>query len=274
MNLNKELIKLSDMTHGRINRTQVFSDFLAYGALLLGMRTDPVHSKNYAEQFESLHKNYTASEWDTFHQGLVTLSNHVVENSQMGCFTDLFADTYQAIGAQSRAMKQDFTPASIGKLMAAIVLPEHPTLPECGYFTLNDPTCGSGTLLLHFAELYAQRGFNPSSQLVAQAADLDIRCVYMAYLNLSLYGIPAVIVHGNTITLQEFSRWYTPSYLLGKWVWREPMPFGKEGYETDEKLKMLDEPLYRAIRLMSVDCPTNEEGDDCNKICIESEATT
>lgn len=84
--------------------------------------------------------------------------------------------------------------------------------------------------------------------LVIQAVDLDIQCVYMTYLNLSLYGIPAVIIHGNAITLEEYDRWYTPVYLMDRWVWKEPMLFGHGGYASNEMLKMLDEPMYWAFR--------------------------
>ena len=43
----------------------------------------------------------------------------------------------------------------------------------------------------------------------------------MAYLQLSLYGIPAVIIHGNSLTNEEWSRWYTPVYMVEGWPFRE-----------------------------------------------------
>lgn len=33
----------------------------------------------------------------------------------------------------------------------------------------------------------------------------------------SLLGIPAVVVHGNTLTQEEYSRWYTPFHILHGW---------------------------------------------------------
>lgn len=51
------------------------------------------------------------------------------------------------------------------------------------------------------------------------ATDIDLKCVYMCYLQLSLYGIPAVVIHGNTLTLEEWSRWFTPVYIAHGWVW-------------------------------------------------------
>ena len=58
MNLKKTLLRLSDVTHGRISNAQTFSDFLAYAALRLSTRTDPVHYKERAEQLQRLGSNY------------------------------------------------------------------------------------------------------------------------------------------------------------------------------------------------------------------------
>ena len=33
----------------------------------------------------------------------------------------------------------------------------------------------------------------------------------MAYIQLALYNIPAVIIHGNTLTVEEWSHWFTPA---------------------------------------------------------------
>lgn len=71
----------------------------------------------------------------------------------------------------------------------------------------------------------------------------------MTYIQLALYGVPAVVIRGDVLTLQEYDRWYTPAYLLGKWVWRAPQPFGTRMNESDERLKMLEEPMYAAFRL-------------------------
>lgn len=39
----------------------------------------------------------------------------------------------------------------------------------------------------------------------------------MAYLQLSLLHVPAVIVHGNTLSPEEWSHWHTPAHILGFW---------------------------------------------------------
>jgi hypothetical protein len=52
------------------------------------------------------------------------------------------------------------------------------------------------------------------------AVDVDPKCVHMSYLQFSFLHIPAVIVHGNSLTLEEFDRWYTPAHILHGWDWK------------------------------------------------------
>ena len=51
---------------------------------------------------------------------------------------------------------------------------------------------------------------------------------------MSLLGIPAVIIHGNTLTVQEWSHWFTPAYVWGFWEARTRHK-GKK-YQTELKL--------------------------------------
>ena len=66
MDLKKTLLQLSDVTHGRISNAQTFSDFLAYAALRLSTRTNPVHYKERTEQLQRLKDNYKESELQEF----------------------------------------------------------------------------------------------------------------------------------------------------------------------------------------------------------------
>ena len=262
---DRTLLKIAEITRGRISRPQTLSDFLAYCALLLSIRTDPVHTEQRSKSLERLKANYKKDEWEAFYQGLVDLCRTFVRNIQVGRYEDLFAGPFTQVRATSRALKQDFTPVDVGKLIGAISVSSNLSLPEKGFFSLGDHACGSGTLLLAGAQRIADTGYNPAEQLVIQAADLDARCVHMTYLHLSLYGIPAVVVHGNTITLNEYDRWYTPVYLWRKWIWRAPMPFGDSGYISDEKLKCFDEPIYGAYRYMEQQFSTADANSSTDK---------
>ena len=68
-----------------------------------------------------------------------------------------------------------------------------------GYLSVCEPCVGSGGMVLGFAKAMYNNKMNYCDQMVAYCCDIDIKCVHMAYLQLSLYGIPAVIIHGNSL---------------------------------------------------------------------------
>ena len=113
---------------------------------------------------------------------------------------------------------QFFTPQHISEFMGKIAaIDVGRTIDEYGYCSVLEPASGSGTMVLGFAQAMKEQGYNYQKQLLAQAVDIDIRCVHMTYLQLSLYGIPAVVIHGNSLSMEEWSHWKTPMYLLGGW---------------------------------------------------------
>ena len=60
----------------------------------------------------------------------------------------------------------------------------------------------------------------------------------MTYLQLSLYGIPAVVIHGNTITQEQWSIWYTPIYILDRWMFKKQNKIiNTEKQQTQDKQK-------------------------------------
>ena len=66
----------------------------------------------------------------------------------------------------------------------------------------------------------------------------------MCYLQLALYGIPAVVVHGNSLTLEEWSRWYTPVYILEGWGWRSRRAVEQS---AEQQQKIVDEAPSKII---------------------------
>ena len=56
--------------------------------------------------------------------------------------------------------------------------------------------------------------------------DVDIRCVYMAYIHAFLFELTAVITHGNTLTDKTNSVWYSPKYVQ----------LIKEGHENEKAI--------------------------------------
>lgn len=80
------------------------------------------------------------------------------------------------------------------------------------------------------------------------AVDIDIRCAMMTYIQLSYLGIPAVVIHGDTLSAKEFTRFYTPVYILNNWIWREQMSITDTTCLDDEKLKCMLEPVCAVMK--------------------------
>lgn len=97
---------------------------------------------------------------------------------------------------------QCFTPASLCDVIARMTLQD--LEPEQGKtLWLSEPACGCGAMLIAGSEVLQQAGFFPWSYHWT-AVDVDWRCYAATYIQATLLGIPATIVHGNTLTLEEF----------------------------------------------------------------------
>ncbi len=80
--------------------------------------------------------------------------------------------------------------------------------------TINDPCCGGGGLLIAALDVLRDNKFNYARNCFMDAGDIDIRCVHMTYLQLSLAGVPAIVRHQNALTRELWSVWYTPAYIF------------------------------------------------------------
>lgn len=245
----KSLLTQMELTRGRIMPRAVFQDFIAICALLISDFTDPVHKTDRVETLTGVAERYSDQEQRQLMATFCELAKHYESVSKRGRISDLLGNAYTELGLAGK-MGQDFSPDSIPGILSRVTLPAGCKLPKAGFFTILEPACGSGVLALDTAQRIADLGFNPCLHMAMQASDVDLRCVYITYMQLALHGFPAVVIHGNTLTLEEYSRWYTPAYIMGKWVWRCPMPFSSGRNWSDELLKMADEPTYGALRAM------------------------
>jgi hypothetical protein len=116
-------------------------------------------------------------------------------------------------------MGQFFTPHHICELMAAVTMSDEiaEKVARHGFVSVNEPASGSGATIIAMMLAMQAPGLNYQRHVHVTAVDLDPTAAMMAYVQLSLMHVPAIIVHGNTLTLEEYSRWYTPAHILGGW---------------------------------------------------------
>ena len=198
-----------------------------------------------------------------FNEAFAILAELALSNIDNSEITDLLGYLFFQCGLAD--LGQDFTTTDVTRVIADLGIIDCSRLPDKGFFDLYDDAIGSGTTLLSGVELLMRRGINPNRQVVALGNDVALRCVHMAYFQFSLYGIPAVIIHGNTITEEEFSKWYTPMYVKDEWVMRRPFSMKGGWNHTDELLKITTIPYYGAtLDAYQLMCGIEKKDDDRN----------
>jgi len=207
----------------------VFEDWLKVCAISISNSVDWNHREEREQQYLETINKYTPDEQKilvkTFSELVVALER---EHTKSGP-TDLLGKVFHSLELHNKYHGQFFTPFHICEFMGHVALGDggeagnavSGALSQKGYVSVCEPCVGSGGMVLGFASAMHREKLNYCEQMVAYCCDIDIKCVYMAYLQLSLYGIPAVIIHGNSLTLEEWSQWYTPVYMLRGWPLRE-----------------------------------------------------
>jgi hypothetical protein len=125
------------------------------------------------------------------------------------------------------------------------------------FVTIADPCIGAGALLIAATQELRDLGINYSERILFEAVDVDEVAFYMAYLQISLCGMAARVIHGNSLSLQKFRTWYTPVFFINNWeqklrtkrtldamkaLFLEPIPKSDEDefHKPPEREKLLD----------------------------------
>jgi type I restriction-modification system DNA methylase subunit len=212
----RRLIRQLAQRHGM---RRVFEDFLTMSAISFSNAVDWIHREEREAEYMSLVQRYTKEELDVFPTMLAHLVEALDENVERP--KDVLGRLFHELELHDEYKGQFFTPDHICECMGLMTFQDGDCIAEKGYATVMDPCCGSGAMALGLASAVRQSGFNYNTEMVVTAIDVDIKCVHMCYVQLSLYGIPAVVIHGNSLTNEEWSRWYTPVYMLKGWAWRQ-----------------------------------------------------
>jgi hypothetical protein len=157
---------------------------------------------------------------------------------------DLLGELFMELDLGNHFQGQFFTPIQVCKMMGLMTfgddVKQH--IAARGYFTANDPRIGGGAMIIGLASAMREQGFNPQKQLHVTGVDCDERSVHMAYVQLSLLYIPAVIVHGNSLTLDEHEHWYTPAHILDGWTPRLHLARAEQDIVTLDKHEIEEPP--------------------------------
>ena len=230
------------------SRFNVFNDFLHMAATSIANSSDPYYLANAKttvdareEEYKNVIGRYKPECQNYFGEMLAAL----VLEMETYCpdhWTDVLGELFMELGFSDEWKGQCFTPQSVCDMMGLISFDVGKTqslIDEKGFVTVNDGAVGAGAIIFGAANGMRRNGFNPQKQMLAVVNDIDERCVWMCYIQLSLYGLPAIVLRKNTLTLETYDApWYTPMFIADGWTIK-----ARRAFWTAEpvKAKIVDE---------------------------------
>ena len=201
--------KLFDKLTKRHNPHQIFNDFLELSSLAISNSVDYSNYKAREDRYIEISRKYTSDEIKIFTEILAKLTIEL-KNPR-----DVLGEMLMYLEEGNSKKGQYFTPFHISLLTASLGFDEE-KLKSDGLLTVNEPSCGGGALIIALYTIMKNKGYNPQKQLRVFSGDLDLKSVFMCYIQLSLLGISAVIHYSNAMNGEVFSTWITPGfYTLG-----------------------------------------------------------
>lgn len=215
----------------------VWSDCMALFAItlantcILPLANEEPYKSIYTErenEYLRIINSYEKKEQKLFPQMFALL----VEELEKRPNQDLLGKLYMALGISNNCAGQFFTPYNVCEAMANVLIERKQlgkTVHKKGYASIYDPTCGAGATLISASETCKEmfHKYNYQNHVYFVGQDIDITCVHMCYIQLSLHGLAGYVIHDNSLTKPEpvlpddFEKiWFTPMYFNNVWTMR------------------------------------------------------
>lgn len=209
----KEMENLLRANARRHRLHEVFVDFCEMMALAISNSVDKGQFEAREARYLQIVKKYEREEVERFTKAFAVLV------LWLDCgFHDALGELFMSLELGDSFKGQFFTPYPISQLMAAMVGQNiSAQVQEFGYITVNEPACGAAGMLIALMEAAQSQKVNYQRCIHATAQDIDATAVHMAYIQLTLFHVPAIVIHGNTLALSEWAHWVTPAHVLGGW---------------------------------------------------------
>ena len=187
---------------------EVFKDFLTLSAYSLAQ---PFYRSEEIElKYKYISNKYTKEQAEEFPKLLAFLVSALEEQHQ-----DFLGEVFMQLNLGNAVNGQYFTPYRVSKMMSKMTCVHVKKYAGSDIMTLCEPCCGSGGMIIAFAETLLEQDINYQQCLYVEATDIDEMCYKMTYIQLSLLGIPAKIIWGDSLSMRYNEVLYTPFFFLG-----------------------------------------------------------
>jgi type I restriction-modification system DNA methylase subunit len=209
----KDFIQVFNGLARHRHRYEVFRDFVTMSAISLHNATRM--DEELEQEYLRIVSQYKKEEVSDFCELLAILVELLEPEPR-----DVLGGLYMELELGNDNNGQFFTPPEISLMMAQITYGDQLKTIDQPFLTLSEPACGAAGMVLAFAKVMMDHGHNPANKLWVQCVDVDRVAALMAFIQLSLWHIPAEIIIGNSLTLDVRQTLYTPAHYLHGWDMR------------------------------------------------------
>ena len=265
----KEIINKFRKLQGKHDLWLIYSDFLEMIAIAMSNSTERVFNKKRFEEREKeylkIAKKYSKDELMIFSEILADIINLQDINIKKGNgLKDILGSLLMQLELGNKWNGQFFTPDSIANLMARINLDKNKikeAIEKDGFVLGVDEAVGGGVTMLGLANTMLDLGYNPQQQLFIVCGDLDRKSCFMAYIQLAMAGIGAVVKNQDALandvikdSINPMDSWITPSFYMNGWKYRLKYKKEKGKYEKifkEIETKKRDEEIKKEYTQIS-----------------------
>ena len=196
MDRTKEIVNKIGSISGRYSSREVFQDWVRIMAMSISNSVQLVHNKVWEDRervYVETIKKYDTKEVTVILECFNMLLETLEYNKR-----DVLGEIYMSTNQGNKATGQFFTPFNISLMTASLIL-DSIAPDEKGFLRINEPSCGGGGMIIACASVLENKNVNYQKVLKVVCQDLDYISVFMTYVQLSLLGIQAIVVQGDTL---------------------------------------------------------------------------
>lgn len=207
-NTKQEFIKLFSNIAKYHHRYKVWSDFISMSAYSL--------YNAYANN-DQIEQDYLKISAQYKNEDLLAMSKllALVVKGLEEEYQDFLGSVYMDLELGNSATGQFFTPYCVSKMMAQMSVPKD--LKPGRVIKLHEPAAGSGGCIIAVADVIKDLGVNPQEKLFVSCIELDSTVALMCYIQLSLLGVAAEVMIGNSLSLNITKTFITPMFFVKDW---------------------------------------------------------
>lgn len=215
----KEFKELFNQLSYKHDAREVFSDLVKMCAIAI--YNSFAKNEIFEQEYLNTIKKYSKEEQVIFPKMFGNIIMMCQCNSEL---KDVLGEFYEKEKFCNERTSQFFTPRHISDFMAKITADKENILKivnERGYVGMSEPCCGSGRMILSYAKAMSELDINYQENLLVHATDIVEASCYITYIQLSLYGIPAIVFCGDTLAMKMKFQMETPLFFLNYYKFRD-----------------------------------------------------